>query len=562
VSRRLALACAVLALASAARAAGPLLVNPSGVPFVWRPLPVPFNPDRGNLGTLSNATAVAHVAANFAVWTAVPTANLTVVNAGALPVDVTVANYTAFLGVCGDGLSPIVFDTDGSITDDLLGNGARNEVLGFAGPECADVNSGTILEGSAVLNGRWIDGINTSSNPEISVADFDAVFVHEFGHYLDLDHSQINLTEAFDTDPGNDDAVATMFPILINPTAMATLALDDEVSISTLYPAPSFATNFGKITGNVFSPDGVSPFQGAYVVARKVGDPRLSAVGVASGDRFTSILGGSSDPSLEGLYEIPGLPPGSWTVEIEAIDPSFTGGSSVGPLDPPASLPGPPEFWNGANEAATNPPDDPTQAVPLTITAGTTTSGINIILNGVVCPPTPTSGCTMPIKAQAAKLQMRNTSPDDHDTITWKWGFGPASTPADFGNPLATTSYELCVYDEQGGVPMLVLSPGATPDGTCAGRPCWRSTNSGFSYVNRDRTTNGLSKITLRAGSTGKTRISLQGKGSALGLGSLQFVQDPAVIVQMLDSDGGCWEADFSAPAHENDAERFKDVSD
>src|SRR5262249_39606524 len=62
--------------------------------------------------------------------------------------------------------------------------------------------------------------------------------------------------------------------------------------------------------------------------------------------------------------------------------PVFTGGSSVGPLDPPAALPGLPEFYNGANEAGTNPPDDPTQSVSLAVTAGATLAGINIVLNG------------------------------------------------------------------------------------------------------------------------------------------------------------------------------------
>src|SRR6185369_3841047 len=123
--------------------------------------------------------------------------------------------------------------------------------------------------------------------------------------------------------------------ILINGSQMGTLNLDDQVSVSTLYPAPTFASSTGTLTGTIFRSDG-TPFQGAYVIARKVGDPRLTAVGVASGARYAS---SASNAALKGLYEIPGLPPGDYTVEIEAIDPSFTGGSGVGPLDPPATLP-------------------------------------------------------------------------------------------------------------------------------------------------------------------------------------------------------------------------------
>jgi hypothetical protein len=73
-------------------------------------------------------------------------------------------------------------------------------------------------------------------------------------------------------------------------------------------------------------------------------------------------------------------------VEIEPIDPDFDGGSSVGPLDPPAVLPGPPEFWNGTDEAATNPPDDPDVRVPIDVVAGGTVQAIDVILNEPVAP--------------------------------------------------------------------------------------------------------------------------------------------------------------------------------
>jgi len=334
-------------------------VNGNGDPLVWGVNPIPFNPDRGTLGTLDNAAAVQAVLDDFGVWAAVPTANISFTNAGALPVDVTVANYLSYLGVCGDGLSPIIFDTDGSITDDAFGPGASNDILGFASPECGSFVPPQIAEGVAVLNGKWIDGVDSPSNPEIPLADFKGVFVHEFGHYVNLDHSQINLVEGFDDDPSNDDAVATMFPFLA--TGTSTPHLDDQVAVSTLYPAASFASGFGTITGTIFRADGVTPFQGAYVIARQVGDPRLTAVGYASGARyFPSNTGGPPAPALRGLYEIPGLPAGSYTVEIEPVSHFFTDGSSVGPLDPPAALPGLPEFYNGANEAGTNPPDDPT----------------------------------------------------------------------------------------------------------------------------------------------------------------------------------------------------------
>ncbi len=396
-----------------ARAGGPLIVNGAGTPLVWSASPVPFNPDQGPLGVLPNATAVGLVESLFGVWDAVPTASVTTVDAGPLPVDVTVANYPLVVSVCGDGLSPIIFDTDGSITDDLFGFGASDNILGFAGPDCISFVPPVIEEGLAVLNGKWIDGIPPT---EISVDEFSGVFVHEFGHYLGLDHSQINLVEGFDGDPSNDEAVATMFPFLIE--GAASLHLDDIVSISTLYPDASFAADFGSISGTIRLPDGAGQFQGAHVVARSLADPRLTAVGMASGADYSPFAAGGPPPSsLQGAFVMRGLPPGSYTVEIEEIAPFFVGGSSVGPLDPPAVLPGPPEFYNGADEAATDPPDDPAAFTPVAVTAGQTVTDVDIVINPF--PPPPNDACdaatvipALPF-ADAANTVGATTDPSD-----------------------------------------------------------------------------------------------------------------------------------------------------
>ncbi len=149
----------LLGTAYAARAAGPLLVNGAGEPLKWETsVPVPFSPDQGTLGTLTNALAGILVTVNFAAWEAVPTSTISFTNAGTLPVDVTVDNIFTFLGVC-EGVSPIIFDTDGSITDFLFGPGAGDVILGFAGPECGLFVPPRITEAIAILNGRVIDGV-------------------------------------------------------------------------------------------------------------------------------------------------------------------------------------------------------------------------------------------------------------------------------------------------------------------------------------------------------------------------------------------------------------------
>lgn len=47
--------------------------------------------------------------------------------------DVTIRNYTTYYNNHSNGLNPVIYDTDGSIIDSLLGIEAKNYMLGFAG---------------------------------------------------------------------------------------------------------------------------------------------------------------------------------------------------------------------------------------------------------------------------------------------------------------------------------------------------------------------------------------------------------------------------------------------
>src|SRR4051794_34256987 len=94
----------LLAMAVPAHAAGPLLINGRGQAIVWATQPIPYNPDRGGLGVMDNASARQFVADRFATWSAVPTASLAFTDTGLMPADVTVANVGLYFGACGDHL--------------------------------------------------------------------------------------------------------------------------------------------------------------------------------------------------------------------------------------------------------------------------------------------------------------------------------------------------------------------------------------------------------------------------------------------------------------------------
>ena len=81
----------------------------------------------------------------------------------------------------------------------------------------------------------------------------------------------------------------------------------------------------------------------------------------------------------DGSYQLPGLPPGSYVVFIEPLDPEFTEGSSVGPYD--VRFTGfPKDYYNGAGESGTS-KDDPAEKVVVEVGAGEVVSGIDLRTN-------------------------------------------------------------------------------------------------------------------------------------------------------------------------------------
>jgi hypothetical protein len=378
-----------LLAASGAQAGGPLVVATDGGAVGWdTTAPIPYRVDRGGLGVLSNADAATLVDGLFGRWADVPTATISFARAGTLAVDVDASNFGPFLGPYGGAVLPrhenaIVFDADGSIFDTLFGAGTG--VVGFAGPAFLSDGRVTvaigdpvprgakIVEGVAFLNGKWIDGLTDAArgNFEMTLPRFDAVVVHELGHFAGLDHTQIHgLYGAPDSDSGvRTTPIETMFPFAVDET-QATPGRDDVVALSMLYPTPAFTASTGRITGRVLTADG-APLSGANVIARNADDD-TDAVSYVSGATVVQ----------PGAFVLGGLIPGArYTVEIRPIDAFHTGGSQVGPFSPPVLVPGPPEFYNGASEGADPATDDPSARTPIVATAGGTVSGVDVVLN-------------------------------------------------------------------------------------------------------------------------------------------------------------------------------------
>ena len=404
----------------------------SGTVTVWIDTPETCNAENEwNCGhneeiyvEFANELGVARVADALGSWSDVPTSSFQAAVAGSFAeigiggadgditgaddeftVDANGNTVHEVIGATNNGGIHVLFDEDGSVMTNVMG--APFGVLGIASPEFADEQTGIITEGWVVIGGAstWYN--------DNELAQMAGVITHELGHSFNLAHSQVNGHIVFFSDfdvvtpgpeacsahwaiggeyrlpfpqesvPGPAD-LSVMYPYIdINPASLpeptgqyqATVSTaEDHAAISSLYPADGFAAATGTVTGTVTYPFGTDGIIGVNVVARNVDDPWNDAITVMTGDWNDGVPGAAQG---EGDFVLQGLTPGAqYVVHVENI---YAGGFPT----PRVTLPGPSEYYNGADESDDATQDDACDHTAVIAGAGETVSGIDIAANGM-----------------------------------------------------------------------------------------------------------------------------------------------------------------------------------
>jgi hypothetical protein len=131
----------------------------------------------------------------------------------------------------------------------------------------------------------------------------------------------------------------------------------------------------------------------------------------------------------------------------------------------------------------------------------------------------------------------------------------------EFGDPVdGDTSVAVCIYDDAGLLAEELSIERASR--LCAGKPCWKARGlSGYSYKDKQRSADGVSKLTYKAGAAGKGKAGVKGANKASkGQTSLptglpvRLAGNTAPTIQMRTTDGFCITATMNRVKRDDDA--------
>ena len=172
-----------------------------------------------------------------------------------------------------------------------------------------------------------------------------------------------------------------------------------------------------------------------------------------------------------------------------------------------------------------------------------------------ICALTPVGACQTPVG-----FHRRLRISQKKEITTWRWRTTNSIGLTDFGDPVHTTSYSLCIY--AGPSATLVQELHAPAGGTCLGKPCWKQHDSKrFRYRDHSGSNDGLTHINLRAGPAELADIALRARGVNVPIPPLPLAEP--VVAQLVKSNGPeCWQSNYSPPPLKNNTGVFLDKND
>ena len=184
--------------------------------------------------------------------------------------------------------------------------------------------------------------------------------------------------------------------------------------------------------------------------------------------------------------------------------------------------------------------------------AGGSVCTINTCDGAGTCLNTRPTNCTAPGKSI---LSLQNTAEDARDRVLFTWLKGPQTAQSDFGDPLTTANYALCLYTGPQHTPLTHVTVPA--NGTK-----WKALSTrGYRYKDTSGTAEGVIRVLLKGGKPGKSVAQVKGRGANLPDPTFSNLPLP-VTAQLVNSQTNkCFEATFeAADVKKNDAGRFKAI--
>ncbi|MGH7788781.1 MAG: hypothetical protein ACRERC_18060 [Candidatus Binatia bacterium] len=172
--------------------------------------------------------------------------------------------------------------------------------------------------------------------------------------------------------------------------------------------------------------------------------------------------------------------------------------------------------------------------------------------NGLCVGNTPVLDCRTAAKAS---IMIKNNAINSRDLVDFKWMKGADTELFEFGDPLTTTDYTLCVFDGDG---RLRLSADVPAGGQCGDVACWKAAGKGYQYADKLRLSDGIAKLRMSAGKDQKSTVQVRGQGRFLPVPGLPLAAGAGSRVQVInDETGVCFQAVFGA-AKANTEKKFQ----